>query len=389
MGVRNPFLSSTHMFNKTNGRFRAGLSSTWFAALLLISPGLFGGVCSVKVPTGGISPDVTVGRSGAVYLVFGRDGNAYFVVSKDDGRSFSAPRRLNPSPGTVLVGHERGPKIAVGKNEALHVIWMDAKSERLEYTRSEARGEGFSPPRNLLDPKTHLDGATISADDSGEVRVSWLDARLPPDPDNPISLPIFTTVSRDNGVTFSPNAPLRANLPIRACSCCGLKSIRAPGGVVEMAYRGAYQNVRDPFLARIPAGDETPALVRKIQEIGWRFNGCPMAGPSLYYARDSQEVWAAWMSDGEVYFAESGDEGRTFLPARKPPARKLQPRNHPLILVNTAGQVFLAWEEGLEEHWQISDRAGKVLSSGDAGTLPEKSKAAGFIDRSGNFCLVF
>ena len=376
------------MLNRTNWRFCAGLSSTWIAALLLIPPALFGGVRRVKVP--GVSADVSVGRSGAVYLVFGREGDAYFMVSKDDGLSFSAPQRLNSSPGTVLVGHERGPKIAVGKNETLHVIWMDAKSETLEYRRSETQGKSFSLPRNLLDAKTHLDGATISADDSGEVRVSWLDARLPPDPENPVSLPIFTTVSRDNGETFSGDAPLRANIPVRACSCCALKSIAAPGGAVEVVYRGAYQNIRDPFLARLPAREEGgPTLVRKIQEIGWRFDGCPMAGPSLYHAHGSEEVWTAWMSAGQVYYAESRDEGRTFLPARTPAGGKLRTRNHPVILVNNAGQVYLAWEEGLQELWQICDQAGEVLNSGDAGSLPDNSKATGFVDRDGNFCLVF
>jgi hypothetical protein len=51
--------------------------------------------------------------------------------------------------------------------------------------------------------------------------------------------------------------------------------------------------------------------------------------------------------------------------------------------------MLLAWEEGTTIRWQLADPAGEVIESGTAGTLPQGSKAAGFVDREGNFCLVF
>ena len=59
------------------------------------------------------------------------------------------------------------------------------------------------------------------------------------------------------------------------------------------------------------------------------------------------------------------------------------------MLLDAQGHVFFAWEEGSSIRWQITDAANKVIDSGTAGALPENSKAAGFVDREGDFCLVF
>jgi hypothetical protein len=269
---------------------------------------------------------------------------------------------------------------------------MDSKNAELYYTRSTSRGRHFSEPRNLRDRGAHLDEATVAADDRGNVLVAWLDSRGPEDRENPLSLPVFSAQSHDSGLTFSKNAPLEASPPIRACSCCALKSIAGPGGYFEVAYRGAYQNIRDAFVARVPAAASgSPVTVSKIKEQGWRFEACPMSGPFLHRAAKPGRLdglWAAWMSDGQVYYAAS-DDGRSFSTPRTPSLVEAKPANHPVVLVNTAAQVFLAWEEGRVLKWQIADPEGKLVDSGEAKTLPDKSKATGFADQEGNFCLVF
>lgn len=127
-------------------------------AILLADSRLPGAVRRVHVPENGISPDIAVGASGTVYLVYGKDRNAFFAVSRDDGETFSPPVRLNSPDHAVLAGHERGPKIAIGNDESVYVVWMDDKSTRLEYTRSGPGDANFTPPRNLREPGEHLDG---------------------------------------------------------------------------------------------------------------------------------------------------------------------------------------------------------------------------------------
>lgn len=362
-----------------------------FFLVALLGPALaFGSVRRVRVPEGGIAPDAAVGPSGGVYLVYGKEKNAFFALSQDGGRTFSRPLRLNTLADTVLVGHERGPKIAVGRNGVVHVVWMDTHGRKVYYTRSTSGGKDFLPPRNLRDPGAHLDGAAVAADEQGNVLIVWLDSRLPEEAGNPLSLPIFSTQSRDNGVTFSKNRPVEANQPIRACSCCALKAVAGPDGYFAVAFRGAYENIRDPFVARIPAGkSSTAAIVNKVWEQEWHFEACPMSGPFLHRPGQQHQLWAAWMSNGRVYCAESDDDGERFSSPHAPFASDSKPQNRPTALVNPAGQVFFAWEQGRSVMWEIVDPGWKLVDSGEAGVLTANSKATGFVDREGNFCLVF
>jgi hypothetical protein len=360
------------------------------AGALLASSLLFGSVRRVKVPQEGVAPDVAVGPSGEVYLVFAQAKNAFFSFSQDDGRTFSPPVRINTAPDTILGAHERGPKIAVGKKRTLHVVWMDNRNTQLEYSRRAPGSNTFSQPRNLLDTATHFDEATVAADNKGNVLVSWLDARLPDDPRNPVSLPVFLARSADNGLSFAKDRPLRENPLLRAYSCCALKSFAGSDGRFYLAFRGGYNNIRDMFLVSTLMGsDNSGTTVEKIQDDEWRFEGCPMSGPSLAPASRPSEVWVAWMSKGRVYFAQSTDAGKHFGEAHTPRSDKPDIENHPLVLLNKKSEVFLAWEEGQTIRWQITNRTGEVLDSGEAGTLTSNSKATGFVDREGNFCLVF
>ena len=360
-----------------------------FFVLLIVSGWLQGGVRRVRVPQDGISPDVVVGPSGKVYVVFARGQNAFLAISDDSGNTFFTPTQLNREPRSVLGGHERGPKIALGAGETVHVVWMSARSDQLLYTRGQPDAGGLSAPRNLLDAATHLDGATVAADEQGNVLVAWLDARQPEDRVDPLSLPIFWTESQDGGQTFSKNGTSPA---FRACSCCALRAMAGPQGGFDVAFRGAYNNIRDIFLARFAASEPPLApAVGKIHNDNWEFKACPMSGPSLALAPSAagRDLWAAWMSRGKVYYAESSDAGQSFAKPRTTRAARPGPENHPLILVNGKGEVLFAWEEGSLIRWQIADERDKVIDSGTAGTLPENSKAAAFLDREGDFCLVF
>ncbi len=366
------------------------LATTLALLGLLVPAGANSAVRRMRVPQGGISPDVAAGPTGNVVMVFAHGGDAWFAASKDGVNTFTSPTRLNLVPGTVLAGHERGPKIAIGKDETLHVVWMSAKSDKLYYCRRLPGGESFSEARNLLDAGTHLDGATVAADEKANVLVSWLDARQPPDLNNPLSLPVFAALSHDNGRTFSPNHLLEGKQPLRACSCCALKSI--PGWKEDfiVGFRGAYNNIRDPFVARVESRrNDSQTTAVKIHDDEWRLDGCPMAGLFLDRGARVGEFWAAWMSQGHVTYAQSRDDGEGFGGLHSPRAPKHITQNHPIVLANAKGEVFLAWEEGRSIRWQITDSDGKRLDSGDAGTLPNNSKATGFVHRDGNFCVVF
>lgn len=349
---------------------------------------LLAGVRRVRVPENGLAPDVAIGPAGELYLVYAKDRTAWFTVSRDGGKRFSKPIQLNTVPKSVLGGGERGPKIAIGKGGTLHVVWMSAKSDQLNYVRRQAGGSRFRSPRNLLDAATNVDGATIAADEKGNVLAAWLDSRLPDDPVNPISLPIFVARSRDSGTKFSKNQPLGGEQLLRACSCCALKAAAESEGQFLIAFRGAYRNIRDIFLARVAAGGgESNVTATKVRNDEWEFVGCPMSGPSLVVRPG--DLLAAWMSQGTTYFARSRDGGRKFADGYTPKNAKAGRQNHPLVLTNAGGSTLFAFEDGTTIRWEVLDAQGKIEDSGDLGALTENSRIAGFVDRQGDFVLVF
>jgi hypothetical protein len=94
----------------------------------------------IRTPDGGLVPEVSLDKNGILHLTYGKDNNGYYVQSRDGGKTFSSPVQLNRRPGTVTVGGERGPKIAIGKDGAIHVAWLGDYQRKggIWYTHSTA-----------------------------------------------------------------------------------------------------------------------------------------------------------------------------------------------------------------------------------------------------------
>jgi hypothetical protein len=228
----------------------------------------------VRVPDGGQVPEVVLDSKGVLHLTYGRGspGNAYYVQSHNGGRSFTPPVQLNRQPNTVTTGMERGPKLAVGKDGIVHVTWLGYYKigGGIWYTRSVDGGRTFEPERNLLDTETGCDNATVTADRQGNVFVLWTDGRLGPDPNSPVASPIFMARSTDSGATFSKNEPVHHDYPGRACGCCRLEAQVGGDGNLYIAFRGGYQNIRDPYLLKGRKTDNNFKAVR-VSVDNWKF----------------------------------------------------------------------------------------------------------------------
>ena len=85
-------------------------------------------VSLVRVPNGGIQPQVVTDRDGTLHLLYysgdPAGGNLYYVRSSDAGRSWSRAVRVNAEDGTAVAkGTIRGGQLAIGKNGRVHVAW--------------------------------------------------------------------------------------------------------------------------------------------------------------------------------------------------------------------------------------------------------------------------
>jgi hypothetical protein len=342
----------------------AGAASLWTAE-----------VRTVAIPGGGVAPDAAVDSKGAIHVVFGRGSNAFYVRSADNGRTFSAPLRVNGADGVVSVGRERGPKLALGKGDSVHVAWIGPAGKGAWYTRLE--GGKFLAERNLNDAGSSVDGTTVAADPGGRVFVFWIDSRVPPDPHSPATNAIFYAWSQDNGVKFGPNQQMKSDYPGLACACCNLEAAADASGVVRLVFRGGYQALRDMQLVETRDGERF--AWREVHKDGWKIEGCPMSGADLR-AGFAAGPAVAWMSQGDIYYRIGAG------PRQTPTVLKSTARNYPMLLGNPSGERLLAWTEGMALRWELTG-GGKLRSGVEVG-LTHGSRPSGFSGRDGNFYLI-
>ena len=75
-------------------------------------------------------------------------------------------------------------------------------------------------------------------------------------------------------------------------------------------------------------------------------------------------VFAAWETDGQIYFAGS-KAGTTAFTEPQAASGDAQGRKHPALAINARGEMLLAWAEGTGWQkggalaWQVFDKNGK------------------------------
>lgn len=329
------------------------------------------------LPEGATAPSVAVAGD-AVHVVYGLGKDAFHQRSSDGGRTFGAPVRVNDVAGDVFSAAERGPRVAVGGDGAVHVVWSPDRLLGVRHARRGPADEAFSSAVDLrYEGATAAEGATVAAHDD-TVWVLWLDGRSGEPENSPVGLPLFGRVSRDGGRTFEPAAPLAHDYGGGACACCHLDAAFDRDGRLLVAFRGAKDGVRDVFLLR---GDRAGRRLRVagLTRDGWRFRGCPMDGPRF---GPGGAAVVAHTVDGRVGFSrlEAGRVG----PAERPDA----PRGRfPLALRRADDAVLLAWLEGERLRWVARAAGGEVL---DEGARPARgaSRFTGFVAPDGAFVLV-
>ncbi len=100
-------------------------------------------------------PSVAVGRGETVHVAWtvggAQEADLRIATSSDGGRSFGEPRVVVPSDG-----HSDAPKVAVDADGTLHLVWSEAPGgmfapSRVLYARSDDGGRSFESPRRIAD----------------------------------------------------------------------------------------------------------------------------------------------------------------------------------------------------------------------------------------------
>ena len=344
---------------------------------------------TLRIPEGGRLPRAVVDAEGTLHVVHVAGGTHradLFHVTRESGASgWSEPRRVNSRELSVSgVGPVDGAQLAVGPDNRLHVVWLQAEPPRFFYTRSLEDGAGFEPQRDLsTGHEGNVEaGPAVAVDGGGNVFVFWHagaveDARRS----------VHLTVSRDGGTTFDPARRVGAGTE-GACACCGVAAMVDAEGAVHVSYRGAGDNVRrgQRLLTSTDQGRSfSDRLVHP-----WELAACPVSTTNLFAGPGG--LTAAWETRGQVYFADVD----RLEAVRSPPGKARFRRKNPVAAVNARGDTLLAWGDGPgfsfggSLHWQVFDAAGRALGEpgGGAGTIIDGSTVAAVV-QDGRFLVIF
>ncbi len=356
----------------------------------------------MRVPDGGIQPQVATDATGVVHLVYLKgDAKAadVFYAKKEPGQSsFSPSLRVNSQPGSAIaIGTIRGAQIAVGKNGRVHVAWngsqtatpKPANSVPMLYARLNEAGTGFEPQRNLMTHTTGLDGGgSVAADGLGQVWVIWHGA-LTTNRKGEAGRGVFAARSRDEGKTFAAEVQINPETT-GACGCCGLSALARADGQTYVLYRAATESInRNMTLLH---ADTAGGTFREEVLQTWQSTMCPMSSASLTVGK--KQLFACWESGSLVYFRNTSSQSGAFgQPVIAPGPEK---KKHPVLACNSAGDVLLAWTEGTA--WQKGGSVAWQAYRGDGqpsgGTgrvvgLPVWGLAAAFAEPDGRFVILY
>jgi hypothetical protein len=356
-------------------------------------------VTLLRLPAGGIQPQVVTDGSGVTHVVYfaGDAANGDLFYARVAGGALSAPLRVNSRPNSAIAaGTVRGARISVGRNGRVHVVWNGSSRSTnkgeptpMLYTRMNDAGTGFEPQRNLVQFATGLDGGgAIAADARGRVLVAWHAGG--PDSKGEGDRRVWLTSSADDGRTFSRERAI-SNVETGACGCCGMDGLIDAQGHLFFLYRSAREVMnRDSYLL---TSTDSGRSFRSVMMQPWGVGACPMSTYDL--ASGAGRVLAAWETGGHVQYAEVRPAVANNPPAIAPPGATGS-RRHPSLAINKQGDVLMSWSEGTGWQkggsiaWQVFDRRGKATAvSGRADGLQVWSLSAAFARPDGGFTIIY
>jgi hypothetical protein len=239
-------------------------------------------------------PQLAVGQD-QVVLTFGSGSAIYFASSTDGGRKFSSPVKV-ADPGTLALGHHRGPRV----NLLPGVIVISAVVEggKLALWRSIDRGKTWTRTGSVTD----VIGAAregfhaMASDQQGNLFAAWLDSRAS-------ETRLYGALSKDGGVTWSPNIQLYSSPDGTVCQCCAPSVAMDENGAIWVMFRNVLDGDRDLYLLHSTDG----IAFGPAQRLGlgsWPLDACPMDGGGL--VTDQGHVISAWRREDDLFLTEPG-----------------------------------------------------------------------------------
>ncbi len=340
-----------------------------------------------------IAVSVVFDTQGTLWRAGVKDGFVLVDASRDMGKTFSAPVKVNPSPQKIGADGEARPKIAASPEGNLYVTWTEALKKPFSgyvwFARSVNGGKTFEKPYTV-----HQDEAEIThrfdalhVAPNGEITVLWVDKRdleaAKKAGKKYDGAAIYYAVSTDKGATFQPEKKLADS----SCECCRIVTTTKPDGTVVALWRHVFEgSERDHMIAEVPALEgKQEAAPRRATFGHWVIDGCPHHGAALSSGGEGVNWWGYHMAyyDGSekkpgLYYSRMDGVAWASSPA-KLFGNSTNQAGHPALL-SLAGKAYLVWREQKDGVSSImgmlSDDEGK--SWGNPQTLASSKQKADY-----------
>jgi photosystem II stability/assembly factor-like uncharacterized protein len=354
-------------------------ASLLFAITVVVAPDAARADQPVSVASGPLfagakQPQVAVGPNGAVHVTFGVGNAVYCATSADGGRTFRSPAKVSEA-GKLALGMRRGPRVTATKS-AVTVAAVcgergGGKDGDVLAWRSTDGGQAWTAPvkvnRSPGSAREGLHDLAVAPD--GRLFCVWIDLRIG------VSQ-LLGAASADGGATWGDDRLVYAAPAGGICPCCQPSVCFDAKSRIHVLWRNNIANDRDMYLISSADGGRTWDAARKLGQGTWHLRACPMDGGGLA-ADEFGAIHTIWRRDKAIFRcvdggAESslgiGEQGRavrgpdgvylTWIAARQgtlfalPPGAE-RPRRlaakaiDPAIAagVDGRGPVVIVWEE--------------------------------------------
>jgi hypothetical protein len=288
------------------------------------------------------------------------------AVSRDGGKTFGPPVRVNDVEGEARVNGEQPPRVAV-RGTTITIVWTAKGVNGTKLLQARSADAGVTYSKAAAVPGTDAAGnrgwENATADAGGRVLTVWLDHRELASQDGTMAASHHEhAAQKPDGVAMAQRsklylASLDGSIAPRAitggvCYCCKTAIATAADGSIFTAWRHVYPgNIRDIAFAASRDGGKSFVAPIRVSEDKWVLEGCPDDGPAM--AVDGRNrihiVWPTLITEGgadptiALFYANSPD-GKRFSPRQRIPTEGMP--HHPQIAVGANGSLTIAWDEG-------------------------------------------
>jgi len=250
-----------------------------------------------------------------------------------------------PNSQNIQPHGENLPKIIFKPSGEIIAFWgarnatpKNKYSGLIFFTQSFDDGKTWTAPKRLITDTSSFDQRyyDVALLSDGEVGVIWLDNRKTTTSEG--SALYFMKTEGDKGFVGSGTL-----ISESCCQCCRTKLLVDRRGSIHAIYRGILENsVRDMVHIVSIDGGKSFSSPNRISPDNWVIKGCPHTGPSM--TENEEGIHFTWFTGGKErgsYYTKSTDNGNSFLVRDSVSSMG----SHPQITCLPSGELLIAYEE--------------------------------------------